>query len=83
MYASVHRGTWGYASGRKGTLTYMSEPPAEMSARDVRAHLADVLNAASVRGQTTYITNRGRRIAAVVPLSVAEAAEEHADDSEP
>lgn len=40
----------------------------------LRAQLPDVV-AAAVRGQITYITNRGRRLAAVVPLAVAEAAE--------
>lgn len=52
----------------------MTEKPAELSTRDVRANLADAVNAA-VRGQITYITSRGRRVAAVVPLAVAEAAE--------
>jgi len=48
-------------------------PPAERSVREVRADLADILNAAAVHGTITYVTSRGRRIAAVVPLSVAEA----------
>jgi prevent-host-death family protein len=52
----------------------MSES-AEMSVMELRGDLADVLNAAAVRGQITYITNRGRRMAAVVPIPVAEAAE--------
>jgi prevent-host-death family protein len=42
-----------------------------MSVRDTRASFADVVNAA-VRGRITYITSRGRRVAAVVPLAVAE-----------
>ena len=57
----------------------MTDPPAELSYVQVRAHLADVIHAASVRGQTTYITNRGRRVAAVVPLFVAESAEARGD----
>jgi prevent-host-death family protein len=44
---------------------------AEMSVAELRANIAEVLNAA-IRGRTTYITNRGRRVAAVVPLDVAE-----------
>jgi prevent-host-death family protein len=47
----------------------------EMSVRDLRAKLADVLNDAAVRGRITYITSRGRRVAAVVPLSIAEPAD--------
>jgi prevent-host-death family protein len=43
----------------------------EMSVAEVRANLAEVVNAA-IRGRTTYITNRGRRVAAVVALEIAE-----------
>lgn len=50
----------------------------EKSVRDVRANIADVIHDASVRGQITYITSRGRRVAAVVPVLVAEAAERDA-----
>lgn len=51
------------------------EPAAERSVRELRAALADVLNGAAVRGEITYVTSRGRRLAAVVPVPVAEAAE--------
>lgn len=37
--------------------------------------MADVINEAVIRGEITYITSRGRRIAAVVPVSIAEAAD--------
>ncbi|WP_113700055.1 type II toxin-antitoxin system prevent-host-death family antitoxin [Nonomuraea lactucae] len=47
----------------------------EMSVADARKQFADILNHAAVRGRITYITNRGRRIAAVVPVPIAEAAE--------
>ena len=47
----------------------------EMSAAEARRQFADVLNTAAVRGRITYITNRGRKIAAVVPVHVAESAE--------
>jgi prevent-host-death family protein len=50
----------------------------EKSVRELRSELADVLNAA-VAGEITYITSRGRRIAAVVPLAVAT----QADPDEP
>lgn len=57
---------------------YMSEQAVDMPVNEARKDLADVLNAASVRGRITYITSRGRRVAAVVPLTVAERAEEEA-----
>lgn len=60
----------------------MKEPAVEMSIADARAHMADVINAAAIRGRTTYLTSRGRRVAAVVPLPVAEAAEQRHDEPE-
>ncbi|WP_171843059.1 hypothetical protein [Carbonactinospora thermoautotrophica] len=51
----------------------------EKSFREVRDKLADVIHAASVYGQITYITNRGRRVAAIVPVPVAETAEDQAE----
>ncbi len=51
------------------------EPAEERSVRELRGALADVLNAATVRNQITYVTSRSRRVAAVVPVTVAEAAE--------
>lgn len=51
----------------------------EKSTSDLRTELADVLNAASTRGRITYITSRGRRIAAVVSVQVAEEAERAAE----
>ena len=53
----------------------MKEPPTEVPVGKARAHLADILNAASARSRITYITSRGRRVAAIVPLAVAERAE--------
>ncbi len=55
------------------TLTFMKSE--EMSVADARRQFADVLNDAAVRGRITYITNRGRRIAAIVPVPIAEAAD--------
>lgn len=48
----------------------------DMSTAEVRRNLADVIHAA-IRGETTYITSRGRRVAAVVPTPVADRAEQH------
>lgn len=53
--------------------------PEEMPISDARDHLADVLARSTYAGQTTYITKRGRRVAAVVPVDVAEAAEDAED----
>lgn len=52
----------------------------EIGVRDLRMQLADVLHEATVRGRTTYVTSRGRRIAAIVPVAVAEGAEETPGD---
>jgi prevent-host-death family protein len=40
--------------------------PVEIGTTELRLKLADVLNAA-VYGEITFVTSRGRRIAAVVP----------------
>jgi prevent-host-death family protein len=59
----------------ESTLENVTDQPNELSVADARRNFADVLNDASARGRITYITSRGRRVAAVVPLPVAEAAE--------
>ena len=56
-------------------MEYVNDEPVELSVADARRQFADVLNSASARGRITYITSRGRRVAAIVPLSVAEGAE--------
>lgn len=57
----------------------MDQEATEMSTREVRAHLADAINDAAVRNRITYITQRGRRVAAIVSVSVAEEAEQASD----
>jgi prevent-host-death family protein len=47
----------------------MSEMPSE-SVRDVRNHLADVVDRADRDDQPTVITRRGKPVAAVVPIDV-------------
>lgn len=47
-------------------------PPPEIGVRELRASLGDVINETAVRGQITYITSRGRRVAAIVPVPDAE-----------
>ncbi|RCV49727.1 type II toxin-antitoxin system prevent-host-death family antitoxin [Marinitenerispora sediminis] len=54
----------------------MKEESVEMSVAEFRRDLAEVINAAATRRRTTYVTNRGRRVAAMVPLDVAEREEE-------
>lgn len=48
---------------------------AEIGIRELRAELSDVLNETAVRGRITYVTSRGRRVAAIVPVPDAEAIE--------
>lgn len=59
----------------------MTTPATDIGSRDLRPQLADRINAA-VRGEITYITNHGRRVAAIVSVSVAEAAEAAGDTSD-
>jgi prevent-host-death family protein len=66
MYMKVHEWSCGYDA------TVADD---EIAVSDLRAKLADVLNDSAVRGRITYVTSRGRRIAAVVPVQLAEAAE--------
>jgi antitoxin Phd len=49
--------------------------PDELPVSEARDTFADVLGRATYAGQITYITRRGRRVGAVVPVDVAEAAE--------
>lgn len=48
--------------------------------KQCRAELAEIVNRVAVHGQITYITSRGRRVAAVVPVPIAEAADPTASD---
>jgi prevent-host-death family protein len=60
---------------------FRPEPaPEELSAAEVRAHFAAVVGRAEHAGHTTYITHRGRRVAAIVPADVAEYLEELEDE---
>ena len=51
-----------------------------MSITDARERLADVVNEAAYTGQVIYLTRRGRRLAAIVPVETAEAAERWEDE---
>ena len=52
----------------------MAHTAQDLSTREVRAKLADVINDAAAHGTVTFITSHGRRVAAVVPVAIAEAA---------
>ena len=58
------------------------KPTEERSVRELRRDLADALNDTAVRGLITYITSRGRRVAAIVPVPVAEAAEREREENQ-
>lgn len=45
-----------------------------------RDRLADVVNEAADTGQVTYLTRRGRKLAAIVSVEAAEAAERWEDE---
>jgi prevent-host-death family protein len=59
----------------------MEREPIERSAREVRAHLADVIGDA-IAGRVTYITSNGRRVAAVVPLTTVGRIQKEASDGD-
>ena len=48
----------------------------DISVRELRKALAGALNDVAVYGKTLYVTNHGRRIAAIVPVPVAEQSEQ-------
>lgn len=58
-----------------GALCMPENTSEEIGIRDLRAKLGDVVNDISVRGGVTYITSYGWRVAAIVPVTVAEALE--------
>lgn len=65
--------------GTRVCISYHECMPANTSAeigiRELRAALSDVVNETAVRGRITYVTSRGRRVAAIVPVPDAEAIE--------
>ena len=46
--------------------------PEEMKIFEARNKLASVIDKARYFGRVTYLTNRGKRVAAIVPVEVAE-----------
>jgi prevent-host-death family protein len=47
----------------------------ELPVTEAREHLADVVNQVAYSGEGAYLTRRGRRLAAIVPVEVLEAIE--------
>lgn len=58
----------------------MSDNAHELAVSDARDRLADVINEAAYGGQVTYLTRHGRRLAAIVSVEAAEAAERWEDE---
>lgn len=56
-----------------------AEPLPEMSISAARDDLADVVSRAHHAGRITYVTRRGKRLAAIVPAEMAEAIERAED----
>jgi prevent-host-death family protein len=57
----------------------MTEPARDLTISDARDHLADVVSRAAYAGRITYVTRRGQRLAAIVPVEMAEAVERAED----
>jgi prevent-host-death family protein len=75
---AADRARWDATSRTTASLVYtwsnwysqgVSEMPSE-SVRDIRSHLADVVDRADRDDQATVITRRGKPVAAVVPIEV-------------
>lgn len=49
----------------------MENEPADRTVREIRQHFADVVNDA-IQGRVTYVTSRGRRVAVIGPLALAD-----------
>ncbi len=54
-------------------------PVHDLGITDARDQLADVVNEAAYAGTVTYISRRGRRLAAIVPAEDAERLEQAED----
>jgi prevent-host-death family protein len=62
------------------TLLCTLAPMADtVTVREVRAHLAEVINRAEA-GHTTVVTRKGKRVAALVPIDVLDALDAAADE---
>jgi prevent-host-death family protein len=57
----------------------LGDDATEVPVSDVREHLADLLDIVDREGRRVYVTKRGRRVGALVPVDVAERSEENED----
>jgi prevent-host-death family protein len=55
----------------------MTESGTELPVSVARERFADIVNAAAYRGEITYVTRHGKRVAAIAPVSALEAWSEH------
>lgn len=58
----------------------MSDHAEDVPITAARDRLADVVNEAAYTGRVTYLTRRGKRLAAIVSVEAAEAAERWEDE---
>ncbi|MHA6757857.1 hypothetical protein [Streptacidiphilus sp. PAMC 29251] len=66
---------------RDKVLEIMDPLPEEVSVIEARTLLGRMINAAQADNRVTYITRKGKRAAAVVPLEFAGGATARTDDS--
>lgn len=53
----------------------MSDQSNEVTVRELRSGLADVIHEVTTRGKVMFVTNRNRRVVAIVPVPAGEAIE--------
>jgi len=53
----------------------MQEQAREVGVKELREHMADILNEVAAHGRVVYVTSRGRRIVAIMPLATVEKAD--------
>ncbi|TNC25349.1 type II toxin-antitoxin system Phd/YefM family antitoxin [Amycolatopsis alkalitolerans] len=57
----------------------LGDDATEVPVSDVREHLADLLDLVDRTGRRVYVTKRGRRVGALVPVADAERSEAEED----
>lgn len=60
----------------------MPIPPNDLTISEARTHLADLVNQAAYTGRITYVTRRGKRVAAIVPAEIGEIVERLEDEED-
>lgn len=54
------------------SVTMTSEVGSEVGIREIKARLSDLVNRVIYRGEVIWVTKNGKRVAALVPVEVAE-----------